>query len=180
MGKDRLLQFPGKAEANRKTANTLYDRALEAEWKGQAVEAESLYRKAIDLEPTMAEAWVNLGGILYDRKKFPEAFEAYQQALEIDPRYARAYYNVGNCFYEFGKFTKALDCYIKALKIDPLYAEAHFNIASIYENLGQRGKAFRHWKLYCQYRKGFKPDSSFRHAEQRMQYLKGRLRQPEP
>ena len=48
---------------------------------------EALYRwqRAIDLDPTYAPAWNNLGIAFEQEERFDEAREAYETALDLDP-----------------------------------------------------------------------------------------------
>lgn len=48
---------------------------------------EALYRfqRAIDLDPTYARAWNNLGIAFEQEERFDEAREAYETALDLDP-----------------------------------------------------------------------------------------------
>ena len=48
---------------------------------------EALYRwqRAIDLDPTYAPAWNNLGVAFEQAGRFDEAREAYETALDLDP-----------------------------------------------------------------------------------------------
>src|SRR5207344_680935 len=53
----------------------------------KAVEA---YRKAIQLNPEAAGAFINLGTIFYNRHRLSDAETCYRQAINIDPLYALA------------------------------------------------------------------------------------------
>lgn len=60
---------------------------------GKFEEAEQLYRSIIELRPTNALYYVNLG-VLYHRWNRPElAISAYEQALRLDPRHRSARLN---------------------------------------------------------------------------------------
>ena len=52
------------------------------------------YRKAIQLNPHLAEAHSNLGNILIDLGKLKEAELSYRKAIEIKPDFAKAYYSL--------------------------------------------------------------------------------------
>lgn len=51
-------------------------------WK----EAEFRWEKAVELDPTYAAAWNNLGIAYEQQGKFPEAKKAYDKARAIDPK----------------------------------------------------------------------------------------------
>ena len=57
--------------------------------KGDVVEVEAAYRRAIELDPGYAFPWNNLGNLLAGPlKRFEEAEAAYRRAIELDPEVA--------------------------------------------------------------------------------------------
>jgi len=56
--------------------------AQKALWK----EAEFRWEKAVELDPTYAAAWNNLGIAYEQQGKFAEAKKAYDKAIAIDPK----------------------------------------------------------------------------------------------
>ncbi len=111
----------------------------------KAVEA---YRKAIQLNPEAAGAFINLGTIFYNRHRLSEAETCYRQAISIDPQYALAHFNLGNVYDERGNLSEARSFYEEALRLQPNYADAHYNLALVMDRLGLRGKALHHWRRY--------------------------------
>ncbi|WP_413678888.1 tetratricopeptide repeat protein [Prochlorococcus sp. MIT 0916] len=108
--------------------------------KSQA--AEISYRKAIEINPDLAEAHSNLGNILRDLGKLQEAELSTRKAIEINPDLAEAHSNLGNILRDLGKLQEAELSTRKALKINPDYAEAHFNLGTILSHLGKLQDAF--------------------------------------
>ena len=45
------------------------------------------YEKALEIDPTFANRWNNLGNVYYDKKEYDKAFECYEKAFELDPNY---------------------------------------------------------------------------------------------
>lgn len=59
--------------------------------RGDLNQAAELYRRATDCEEgDIAEAFLNLGGVLLSQEKYQEAKECFVRALEIDPEYELA------------------------------------------------------------------------------------------
>ena len=90
------------------------------------------YIKVLEIDPSHAEAWINLGfigGGHVGTETFTEA-ACYIKALEIDPSHAEAWINLGfvGCGHVGTEtFTEGVG-YIKALEIDPSHAGAWLNL----------------------------------------------------
>ena len=61
----------------------------------QVKEAMELYTKAIELNPTFAEAYMNLGVLKEKNNDYKGAMIEYDNAIKSNPGYADAYYNRG-------------------------------------------------------------------------------------
>jgi len=61
---------------------------------GKLDEAINAYRQALDKDPTLAQAWSNLGICLRDRSEHAAAQKALEKALEIRPKYLNAHTNL--------------------------------------------------------------------------------------
>jgi tetratricopeptide (TPR) repeat protein len=57
-------------------------------------EAERELRRALEMDPKMADAWTNLGSLLLRRESFEESARASRQALELNPGFAMAANNL--------------------------------------------------------------------------------------
>lgn len=57
-------------------------------------EAETLFRKAAELDPEDASTYNNLGVVLKNLKRYEEAEAAHRRSIELDPGNGLAYYNL--------------------------------------------------------------------------------------
>lgn len=98
------------------------------------------YRQALqqDVLPKLKlGSWINLGNLLKEFGRFPEAETAYRSALDIDPNLAIAHYNLGMTLKETKQFPDAIAAYCQAIQIRPDYAEAHQNLGVVLLKLGR-------------------------------------------
>lgn len=66
-------------------------------------EAQSLLRKAVQLDPSYARAHLLLGKIYSQERRYAEAIPEYQQTLRLDPSLIEAYYLLGQAYTHLGK-----------------------------------------------------------------------------
>lgn len=114
------------------------------------VEAAATYRKALELDPCLVAALINLANIHYSRDELIEAQALYEQAIGIEPDYFEAHFNLGNIHHDLGRFHEAQACYREALRLNPTYADAHFYLAVTFEKMGLSHEAKPHWTAYRQ------------------------------
>jgi tetratricopeptide (TPR) repeat protein len=144
----RVLR-PKRSEPRLREAFELYAKGAEMdETLSTLGEAEELYRRAIQLDPSLAMAYTNLGNVRFRRGDIAGAETLYQQALDIDPKQAEAHYNLGYVRLERGEPEKAVVFLEQAVEADPAFADGHFNLAMAYEQLNARDKAQPHWQRY--------------------------------
>jgi tetratricopeptide (TPR) repeat protein len=117
---------------------------------------ETLYRTTIARNPACWMAYVNLGDILYQANRIPEAMDLFNQALRIKP--AAAHYSLGNGLVRTGRTSEAIEQFKQALRVDPDYAEAHNNLASALLLTGRTSEAIE------QYRQALRINPDFAHA----------------
>lgn len=70
-------------------------------------------------DPKNLNAYIQLGNIFMDTKRFPEAIENYTKALELDPNNVNVRIDLGTCYRSNGRPDRALEEYTKGLKVDP-------------------------------------------------------------
>ena len=113
-------------------------------------EASAAYRRALQLDPYLVPALINLANIHYSRDEIAEAQALYERAIALEPDVFEAHFNLGNIFHDLGRYPEAQGCYRDALKLTPSYADAHFYLAVTLEKNGQSHDARAHWRAYQQ------------------------------
>jgi tetratricopeptide (TPR) repeat protein len=113
-------------------------------------EALTAYRRALEVDPYLVPALINLANIHYSRDEIAEAQALYERAVALEPDVFEAHFNLGNIFHDLGRYPSAQVCYRDALKLNPAYADAHFYLAVTMEKTGQSQDARPHWRAYQQ------------------------------
>ena len=108
--------------------------------------APEAYLRAISLDPTNADALVNLGRLFQLKGQLKQARRYYRKALECDGEHQLALYNLGTLFDELEELDTAAEYYRRALRIP----DAHYNLARICEIRGDELAALRHLRQYQQ------------------------------
>src|SRR5262249_53574126 len=93
------------------------------------VEASGFLRAALAARPGTSVVYNNLGKMLFDQKKLPEAIALFEKAIELDPRHAIAHYNRGVVLLGQEKLPEAIAAFHKAIAIDsPKQVHAYFKL----------------------------------------------------
>ena len=126
--------------------------------KGSALDADesrhhaaaTWYRKALEIDPYLVPALINLANIHYGKDELAEAQALYERAIGLDPDFFEAHFNLGNIYHDLGRFQEAATCYRTALGLNAQYADAHFYLAITLEKIGHSVEAKPHWRAYQQ------------------------------
>jgi tetratricopeptide (TPR) repeat protein len=68
---------------------------------------ESELKRAIEIDPQLGGAYLELGILYSQRKEYPEAISALQKAIEVTPLPAEAHYRLGQVYGRMGEAEKA-------------------------------------------------------------------------
>jgi tetratricopeptide (TPR) repeat protein len=77
------------------------------------------FDKAIELDPTFAEAYNQLAIVHYLEERYDESIEQCRKTVELMPCHFGAWAGLGHCHCHSGRLQDALECYEKALSINP-------------------------------------------------------------
>src|SRR5688572_30080458 len=75
-------------------------------------------RKALEIDPYLVPALINLANIHYGKDELAEAQALYERAIGLDPDFFEAHFNLGNIYHDLGRFTEAASCYRTALRLN--------------------------------------------------------------
>lgn len=120
-----------------------FNLALELE-STSAEEARQAYRRALELEPEMSEAHLNLGRLYHEAGMLKESEAHYRAAMESAPDDAAPHFNLGVLLEDLKRPQEAVRSYQEALARDPDFADAHYNLGLVLESLGRKREAFAH------------------------------------
>ena len=111
-------------------------------------EAVKAYRRALDHDPDLVAALINLANIRYSRDELAEAQALYERAIALDPSYFEAHFNLGNIHHDHARYADAEASYRHALSLNNSYPDAHFYLAVTLEKMGRSVDARTHWRTY--------------------------------
>jgi len=163
--REKIAHWSRVAQEKPSSAGARFNLGLAYSAIGHQQDAEDAYRKAIDLDPALGEAWVNLGGLLLLKWDFKGALEANSEAIRLDPTSLLAHYNAGQAHLYLGNAEGVVAANRRVLELDPRHPAGHYFLAVGLLATGQPGPARVH--LDESIRLGHKPEPSFLKAIER-------------
>jgi tetratricopeptide (TPR) repeat protein len=136
-----------EADASGADQDAMFETA-EALEESDPTAAETTYRRLIGLDPSHADAYLNLGFMLCEARRWEEASALYHAAVlhcRDDPL---VHYNRAVALEALGRVEQALASYEECLRLQPDLADAHQNAALLYAQAGQKQLAIRHFSAF--------------------------------
>jgi tetratricopeptide (TPR) repeat protein len=110
---------------------------IELERQGSLEESVGAHEKALQIDPQMVQAHINLLELYGRLGQFQKAEEHYRAATRLEPGSVEAYYNYGVLLLSAQNYDQAEGAFRKATEIDPFHAAAHNNIGYLLEREGK-------------------------------------------
>lgn len=137
---------------------------LQSEYAGVPLEevrtdAEAALKRALQLDPSSAEAHVYRAQFDILELKWDEARKELDRALQLDPKFVRAYHFRGIWLYAHERYDEARPVFEHGIQLDPLSSVLHANLAFIAHAAGDFREAERAAARLLQ----FDPDFSLAH-----------------
>jgi protein O-mannosyl-transferase len=113
------------------------------------VAAADAFAQTLAIQPSFAMAHRDLGILLLQQQRFPEAASHLEKAAELGLEQPRLYNFLGIAYSRSGRFSAAAGVYKKALAKDSSYAEAHLNLSYAYQKLNRPADARTEYRAAC-------------------------------
>jgi len=114
--------------------------------KGRIDEAFANYTRAVDLNPRLIHAHVNLISIYAMRGDFQAAGNHYQAAVAVNPHLGEAHYNYGLALSQQKMYPQAEQMFRKAIRYSPYFADAYNNLGATLDAQGNLAEAEENYR----------------------------------
>ena len=104
-------------------------------------QADAASRRALELEPELAEAQASRGVTLSLRGRHEEAEQAFETAIRLDPQLFEAHYFYARDAFARGDLEKAIRQYEEAIRVRPEDYQSPLLVAQSFEDLGRADEA---------------------------------------
>jgi len=113
--------------------------------RGYPEPSEAFFRRALQDDPTSAEAVYGLGSVYLQQQKLKEARESFERVLKLQASYPgtipNAWNNLGILSAREGNPGGAIEFFQRALQIDPAHLIALLNLGNAYRQQKEWGEA---------------------------------------
>jgi len=93
--------------------------AMAYDQRGESEKAEQEFRKVLEIDPNLGDAWYSLGLLLAQQDRLADAEPVLIRAAELLPRQARLRYNLSIAQFRLGKKADAEKTLQDALALEP-------------------------------------------------------------
>jgi tetratricopeptide (TPR) repeat protein len=117
---------------NPECGTTLYNLGVALLSQQKIEEAEKNFIEAIDCSPSLAEAYVQLGGICLQRGDLDGCLDFNQRAVKARPGFSEGFGNIGFIELQKGNVDEAIRALEKAIAFNFRYVQALTTLANAY------------------------------------------------
>ncbi len=129
---DQLEQMRQSVLADPTCGVSRYNYALALLARNRFAEARKELEEAVKCSPTLAEAFVLLGGICMEEDDLEGCLDYNRKAVNARENFSQGYGNIGFVCLQQGKINEAIQALEKAIAINPHFLQAYTNLGSAY------------------------------------------------
>lgn len=104
---------------------------------GRLEEAEAEFRRALEMDDRLSDAWYNLALLFEQQGDGARALEAYETRLEMAPKDFRSHFNVAQLYGAMGDPARMEASFRAALEANPEFAIGHLYLAKTLLDRGE-------------------------------------------
>jgi tetratricopeptide (TPR) repeat protein len=119
------------------SASSQVQAGIDLERQGRLEESVMAHEKALQIDPQMVQAHINLIELYSRTGQFDKAEEHYRAAVRVQPYSVEGYYNYGVLLLTTQRFEAAESAFRKTIEINPFHASAHNNMGYLLERRGR-------------------------------------------
>jgi tetratricopeptide (TPR) repeat protein len=131
-------------------------RGVMLESAGRIEESIAEHERAIEVNPQLAQAHINLISLYGRTGQVEKAEKHYRAAIALNPNLADSHYNFGVLLAGQQRYTEAAQAFYRSLQINQFNAEAHYNYAVIIEREGRLDEAAEHYRRALENKPGYR------------------------
>lgn len=146
--------------------------------KGEFEKSVQSFKKVLELDPSDAIGYYNLGCAYFAMKDYEKAEKSWNEAIKNDrrkkekgeeameesgqmPRVSvtvlkrtisfHSYKSLGSLYQEKGDVRRAIESYQKAIEIFPMDADCYYELGKLYIQIGEKKNAIKYLEKYLEY-----------------------------
>ncbi|MBI3461809.1 MAG: tetratricopeptide repeat protein [Planctomycetes bacterium] len=124
--------------------------ALVCNVTGRKEESIARLREAVQLQPTHASLWINLGGAYRNAGQLAQAVECQHRAIALNASIPEAHYNLSLAYQGLGQLDDAIAAARRATELRPGYAQAQLHLADVLCDAGRLHEAVAAYQAVLQ------------------------------
>ncbi|MGI8849260.1 MAG: tetratricopeptide repeat protein [Pyrinomonadaceae bacterium] len=130
--------FNAQTQKNKRAAaQSLYSHGLGIVSRDEYAKALIYFEKAVEIDPSYAEAWYQAGFCYGMLGRHTDALKASKQAARIRPDWAETFVNIGASSFALGQYKETVEAYRQATGLDADNADAHYALGLSFNKLGR-------------------------------------------
>jgi tetratricopeptide (TPR) repeat protein len=117
---------------------------------GSNEQARTAFRRAIELDPGIAQNYYDLALVNLSEKQYAQAVPPLEACLRLDPSNAEAHVLLGRAYHNLNQTALAIEQFEKAIAIEPQLPLAHYHLGYAYQSQGNLNGALEEFKKEIQ------------------------------